>query len=143
LDKAVPRSEELISKVDFLITSANFPPDFTGIADPIESLLALRDYCDGFLAVTLGAQGAMAVVGNECIRFPAFKVHAVDTTGAGDIFHGGFIYGLLQNWPLERIISFANAAAGLNCTHLGARSGIPPLAEILQLCDSGKHAEPI
>ncbi len=143
LDKAVPRSEELISNVDFLITSANFPPDFTGIADPIESLLALRDYCGGFLAVTLGAQGAMAVVGDECIRFPAFKVHAVDTTGAGDIFHGGFIYGLLQNWPLERIMSFANAAAGLNCTHLGARSGIPPLSEILQLCDSGKHAEPV
>jgi sugar/nucleoside kinase (ribokinase family) len=136
LDKVVPRSEELISMVDFLITSSNFPPDFTGIADPIESLLALRKYCSGFLAVTLGAQGAMAVVADECIRFPAFKVHAVDTTGAGDIFHGGFIYGLLQNWPLERIMSFANAAAGLNCTHLGARSGIPPLAEILQLASS-------
>jgi sulfofructose kinase len=141
LDKVVPRSEELISKVDFLITSANFPPDFTGIADPIESLLELRNYCTGFLAVTLGAQGAMAVVGDECIRFPAFKVHAVDTTGAGDIFHGGFIYALLQNWPLERIMSFANAAAGLNCTHLGARSGIPPLSEILQLVNSRKHTE--
>jgi sugar/nucleoside kinase (ribokinase family) len=139
LDKVVPRSEELISLVDFLITSSNFPPDFTGIADPIESLLALRKYCGGFLAVTLGAQGAMAVVGEECIRFPAFKVHAVDTTGAGDIFHGGFIYGLLQNWPLETIMSFANAAAGLNCTHLGARAGIPPLAEILQLVSSGQR----
>jgi sugar/nucleoside kinase (ribokinase family) len=139
LDKVVPRSEELISKVDFLITSANFPPDFTGISDPIESLLALRTYCGGFLAVTLGVQGAMAVVGDECIRFPAFKVHAVDTTGAGDIFHGGFIFGLLHNWPLERIMTFANAAAGLNCTHLGARSGIPPLSEILTLADSGGH----
>ncbi|NWG14845.1 MAG: hypothetical protein HXY20_15075, partial [Acidobacteria bacterium] len=139
LDKVVPRSEELISKVDFLITSANFPPDFTGISDPIESLLALRKYCDGFLAVTLGVQGAMAVVGDGCVRFPAFKVHAVDTTGAGDIFHGGFIYGLLRNWPLERIMTFANAAAGLNCTHLGARAGIPPLSEILMLADSGHH----
>ncbi len=141
LDKVVPRSAELISKVDFLITSANFPPDFTGIDDPLESLLALRRHCPGFLAVTLGAQGAMAVVDDECVRFPAFKVHAVDTTGAGDIFHGGFIYGLLQNWPLERIMSFANAAAGLNCTHLGARSGIPPLSEIMQLIDSRRHAE--
>lgn len=139
LDKVVPYSDELISKVDFLITSSNFPPDFTGIADPIESLLALRQSCAGFLAVTLGAQGAMAVVGEECIRFPAFKVHAVDTTGAGDIFHGGFIYGLLQNWPLEEIMSFANAAAGLNCTHLGARAGIPPLSEILQLANSGAY----
>ena len=137
LDKVVPQSAELISKVDFLITSSNFPPDFTGIADPIQSLLELGKYCAGFLAVTLGARGAMAVVGDSCVRFPAFKVHAVDTTGAGDIFHGGFIYGLLQNWSLEAIMSFANAAAGLNCTHLGARAGIPPLDEILQLAGSG------
>ena len=139
LDKAVPRSAELIANVDFLITSANFPPEFTGIDDPIESLLALRNHCDGFLAVTLGAQGAMAVIGDRCERFPAFKVHAVDTTGAGDIFHGGFIYGLLHNWPLDRIMTFANAAAGLNCTHLGARGGIPPLGEILALVDAGTH----
>ncbi len=139
LDKVVPNSRELIANVDFLITSSNFPPDFTGIADPIESLLALREFCGGFLAVTLGVQGAMAVVGDECVRFPAFKVHAVDTTGAGDIFHGGFIYGLLRNWCLEQIMSFANAAAGLNCTHLGARSGIPPLAEILKLANSGAY----
>jgi sugar/nucleoside kinase (ribokinase family) len=139
LDKVVPQSAELISKVDFLITSSNFPPDFTGIADPIQSLLELRNHCAGFLAVTLGAQGAMAVVGDTCVRFPAFKVHAVDTTGAGDIFHGGFIYGLLQNWSLEQIMSFANAAAGLNCTHLGARAGIPPLEEILQLAHSGRY----
>ena len=139
LDKAVPRSAELIANVDFLITSANFPPEFTGIDDPIESLLALRNHCDGFLAVTLGAQGAMAVIGDRCERFPAFKVHAVDTTGAGDIFHGAFIYGLLRNWPLDRIMTFANAAAGLNCTHLGARGGIPPLGEILALVDAGTH----
>jgi len=140
LDKVVPNAEELISKVDFLITSSNFPPDFTGIDDPIDSLLALRQYCSGFLAVTLGAHGAMAVVADECIRFPAFKVRAVDTTGAGDIFHGGFIYGLLQNWPLERIMTFANAAAGLNCTHLGARAGLPPLSEILKLADEADHS---
>ncbi len=139
LDKAVPGVERLIANVDFLITSANVPPDITGIDDPIDSLAAMRRYCRGFLAVTLGAQGAMAVVGKECVRFPAFKVHAVDTTGAGDIFHGGFIYGLLQNWPLERIMSFANAAAGLNCTHLGARSGVLSLREILNLADSGSH----
>ncbi len=140
LDKVVPNTEELISKVDFLITSSNFPPDFTGIDDPIDSLLALRPYCDGFLAVTLGARGAMALVGTEVARFPAFKVHAVDTTGAGDIFHGGFIYGLLHNWPLEKIMAFANAAAGLNCTHLGARSCIPPLPEILKLADGAEFS---
>ena len=82
--------------------------------------------------MTLGAGGAMAWVKDRPVRFPALQVSPVDTTGAGDIFHGGFIYGLLRNWPLERIMSFANAAAGLSCLHLGARSGIRPLSEILQ-----------
>ncbi len=136
LDKVVPDSKALIARVDFLITSANFPPDFTGIRDSVESLLALRRYCSGFLSATLGSQGAIAVVGDQCIRFPAFKVPAVDTTGAGDVFHGGFIYGLLQNWSLEKIMVFANAAAALNCTRLGARAGIRSLSEITQLADS-------
>jgi sugar/nucleoside kinase (ribokinase family) len=139
LDKVVPRAAELIGKVDFLIASSNFPPEFTGIDDPIAALRALRAHCRGFLAVTLGARGALALVGDDCIRFPAFKVHAVDTTGAGDVFHGGFIYGLLQNWSLERIMGFANAAAGLNCTHLGARARIPPLDEILELAASASR----
>ncbi len=132
LDKVIPGCEELITKVDFLITSANFPSEFTGISDPIDSMLELGRRFNGFLAVTLGAQGAMALVGNRCLTFPALKVKTVDTTGAGDIFHGGFLYGLLQNWPLEMIMAFANAAAGLSCGYLGARTGIRPLNEILQ-----------
>lgn len=136
LDKVVPHCEELLPNIDFLIASSNFAPDLTGIADPVDSLMALRRYCDGFLAVTLGARGAMAVVGDTCIRFDAFKVRAIDTTGAGDIFHGGFMYGLRQNWPLEKIMSFANTAAALNCTRLGARGRMPALQEILQLVDS-------
>ncbi len=131
LDKVVPGCRDLIEKVDFLITSADFPSEFTGIRDPVECIMELSKTFNGFLAVTLGAQGAMAVIGNRCLTFPALKVNAVDTTGAGDIFHGGFIYGLLQNWPLQKIMAFANAAAGLSCGYLGARAGIRPLREIL------------
>jgi sugar/nucleoside kinase (ribokinase family) len=134
LDRVIPQCQELIEKVDFLITSADFPPEFTGIPDPVESFLALGDKFDGFLAVTLGAGGAMAMAGKP-VTFPALELNAVDTTGAGDIFHGSFIYGLLQNWPLQRIMAFANAAAGLSCGHLGARAGIRPLFEILRSAD--------
>jgi sugar/nucleoside kinase (ribokinase family) len=81
----------------------------------------------------------MALVGDECVQFCAFQVHAIDTTGAGDIFRGAFIYGLLQNWSLERIMGFANAAAGLSCSRLGARAGIPTLAEALALAAT-RHA---
>jgi sulfofructose kinase len=135
LDHVVPNSKELLPLVDFLIVSSNLPTEFTGLTDPEGALLALARYCRGFAAATIGAQGAIAVLGDGCIHFRGFPVHAVDTTGAGDVFHGGFIYGLLQNWPLHRIMAFANAAAALNCTQLGARAGTASLADIRQLAE--------
>jgi len=136
LDKPLPGSDELIRWVDFLIVSAGFATESTGLAGPEEALQAMRGQCRGFTAATLGADGAMALLGDRCMRFPAFRVQAVDTTGAGDIFHGAFIYGLLQNWPLRQIITFANAAAALNCTRLGAYADLPERAEINALIDS-------
>jgi sulfofructose kinase len=132
LDTAFPQCLELIHKVDFLIVSKNFPVEFTGISDPLKAFKELRNYHDGFHAMTLGAEGAVTWVDNRCIHFPALKAESVDTTGAGDIFHGGFIYGLLQNWSIQQIMSFANAAAGLSCGYLGARTGIRPLQEIMR-----------
>jgi len=67
------------------------------------------------------------------LESPAFKVPVIDTTGAGDVFHGAFIYGLLQKWSLEEIIRFSHAAAALNCMHIGARGGIPTLQQVLQV----------
>ncbi len=61
----------------------------------------------------------------------------VDTTGAGDIFHAGFIYGLLQDWPLERQLDFACAAAALNCIAAGARGGIQTVEAIEELMATG------
>jgi sulfofructose kinase len=132
LDEVMPRCEEIISLVDFLITSSNFPSEFTGIGNLEDAMLSLSERCEAFIAATLGAEGAMAVIGGQCLRFPGFPVRAMDTTGAGDVFHGGFIYGLLQGWPLAKIMSFANAAAALNCAHLGAREGIAPVPKILE-----------
>ncbi|MBI5455317.1 MAG: hypothetical protein HY956_11860, partial [Deltaproteobacteria bacterium] len=63
----------------------------------------------------------------------AFKVKAVDTTGAGDVFHGGYIYGLLQGWGIEKTVEFASAFAALKCLKPGGRTGIPALSETLRL----------
>ncbi len=133
LDKVVVHCAELLRNVDFLITNASFPSELTGIADPSEALLALGKICHGFVASTKGAQGVIAAVNGRCVHFPAFKVQAVDTTGAGDVFHGSFIYGLLQNWSLQRIMSFANAAAGFSCTRLGALAAVPTLDHVLRM----------
>jgi sulfofructose kinase len=132
-DRDSAASRELLPLIDFLIVSSNFPSEHTGIQDAPAALLALAPKCGGFVAATQGAAGVMAVVGKECIRFPGFRVEAVDTTGAGDVFHGAFLYGLIQNWPVARIMSFANAAGAINCTHVGASSHLPRLQEVIDL----------
>jgi sugar/nucleoside kinase (ribokinase family) len=79
--------------------------------------------------VTLGVLGAMALDGDRLVHVPAFTVDEKDTTGAGDVFRGAFIYGYLQGWPLEETMRFANAAAAVSCTRLGAMASVPSRAE--------------
>jgi sulfofructose kinase len=127
LDKVEPLTSALIKEIDFLITSSRFPALYTGISDQKDAFLELQKHTHGFLCATLGHSGAMALVNGEFLYAEGFKVEAVDTTGAGDVFHGGFIYGLLQNWEVEEILRFANAVAALKCLDLGGRRGIPTL----------------
>jgi sulfofructose kinase len=138
-DRVSAVSRELLPQIDFLLVSSNFPAEHTGIRDVQAALLALAGECGGFVAATQGAAGVLAVVGKDCIRFPGYPVEAVDTTGAGDVFHGAFLYGLIQNWPLARIMSFANAAGAINCTHVGASSNLPRLQEVLDLIASARN----
>jgi sugar/nucleoside kinase (ribokinase family) len=132
LDKVEPLTSELIKEIDFLITSSRFPRLYTGISDQKEALLELQKQTPGFLCTTLGHLGAVALVNGKFFHAEGFKVRAIDTTGAGDVFHGGFIYGLLQNWEVEKMLRFANAAAALKCLDLGGRRGIPTLEKAQQ-----------
>ena len=94
-------------------------------------------------AATLGPDGVVAWDGKNLHSTPAYRVPAVDTTGAGDIFHAGFIYGLLQDWPLDRQLDFACAAAALNCMSVGARGGIQPLEAIETLMATGTRYQSV
>jgi sugar/nucleoside kinase (ribokinase family) len=80
--------------------------------------------------VTLGPHGAYGCDGRQEILSPSIHVEAVDTTGAGDIFHAGFLYALLGGLPFREILAFANTAAGLSCRGMGGRGAIPTIAEI-------------
>ena len=133
IDRVEPLTSELIKRIDFVVASSQFPSLFTGISDRERALLELQKQTPGFLCATLGQEGAMALVDAEIVYVKGFKVDVVDTTGSGDVFHGGFIYGLLQNWEIEEILAFANAAAALKCRDLGGRKGIPFLQEIKKL----------
>lgn len=138
LDNLYPGVEALLEYVDFLIASREFPERLMGIADPLESLpeIARRFGCR-VAGVTLGLQGALAWDGERFHYSPAFRVDAVDTTGAGDIFHAGFAYCLLEGRALADTLEFSCAAAALNCTAFGARGGIRPIGEITALMREG------
>jgi len=88
-------------------------------------------------AATLGQDGVLAWDGKQFHYASAFQIEAVDTTGAGDIFHAGFIYALLQGWPLQKQLDFACAAAALNCTAVGARGAIHSVEQIERLMSTG------
>jgi sulfofructose kinase len=138
VDGVYPGVEVLLEDVDYLISSRTFPEKLTGDANLFTSLPAIaRKYKTRLIAATLGREGVLAWFEAGFQYCPAFRVPTVDTTGAGDIFHGGFIYGLQEGWPLDGILNFACAAAALNCTALGARSGIATVAEIERLCREG------
>jgi sugar/nucleoside kinase (ribokinase family) len=130
IDKVEPLTPELIRDLNFVVTSSRFPSLFTGISDRKKALVELQRHTRGFLCTTLGPEGAMALVDGEILYAHGFQVDVVDTTGAGDVFHGGFIYGLLQNWEVTEILRFANAVAALKCRALGGRRGIPMLSEV-------------
>src|SRR5437868_7116845 len=103
LDELYPGVEELLKSVDYLITSRDIPGRLMEEPDLRKALLALRErFACRLTAATLGEEGVLAWDGTRFHYAPAFRVETLDTTGAGDIFHAGFIYGLLQGWSLQR-----------------------------------------
>ena len=125
LDEIYSGVEDLIANVDYLVVSRDFPTRLTGERNLEQALrAAMKRFGCSLTAATLGEEGVLAWDGKRFYSSAAYRVPVVDTTGAGDIFHAGFIYGLLQGWPLDRQLDFACAAAALNCTCAGARGGI-------------------
>jgi sugar/nucleoside kinase (ribokinase family) len=134
LDEIYPGVETLLEKIDYLIVSRDFPGRLTGEASLETALreMQLRYRCL-LTAATLGAEGVLTWDGERLHHAPAYRVPVVDTTGAGDVFHAGFIYGLLQGWPLQRQLDFSCAAAAMNCMQRGARGGFRSVDAIEKL----------
>jgi sugar/nucleoside kinase (ribokinase family) len=135
IDRVTERTLELVESVTIPIFAEHVPAAVTGESDPERALRKLRKRHTGILCVTLGAHGAVALDRDRFIHIPAFPVHAVDTTGAGDVFRGAFIYAMLQKKPVDEILTFANAAAAASCTKLGALNGVPGLKEVQKIYD--------
>ncbi|MXY50813.1 MAG: carbohydrate kinase family protein [Gemmatimonadetes bacterium] len=123
--------EDLLRATDYLIASRVFAEALTGRADPATATKSLAGYGSSVTVVTLGEEGSYTLAGDRSFHTPAFSVEVVDTTGAGDVFHGAYTFGLLQGWSLEKTSVFSSAVAALNCTRLGGRTGIPDLRSAL------------
>ncbi|GAB4169137.1 MAG: sugar kinase [Geothermobacteraceae bacterium] len=115
-----PRSRELLPLIDHLVVSERFARQWLPGAEPEAALMDLALF-GGQVTVTLGEGGCLSLVEGQPVLTPAFHVDAVDTTGCGDVFHAGYVYGLLQNWPLKRILEFASACAALKARGPGGR----------------------
>ena len=114
----------------------------TGQQKPEDAARTLQTRCRcPVVGVTLGARGAVFCDHGEISSSQAFPVPVADTTGAGDVFHGAFIYGLLRSWSLPRIVRFAHATAAIKCTEIGARRGIPSLRQVEAFLDRGASGE--
>lgn len=144
LDHMNSRLLRLLPFVDYPVTSREFPEDATGEPNLLKALPRLqRKFGFRAFCATLGVGGALAWDGVRFWYAPSYKVRVVDTTGAGDLFHAGFSYGLLHRWDLQRILAFSCAAAGLNCESLGARGGICALAKVKQMQSTGRRNPPL
>jgi sulfofructose kinase len=126
--------DHVLPHVDYLIASSEFPAGWTGEQDPFRALEMLqKEYGMRVAAMTLGAHGALARYEGRFVYSPAYVVNCVDTTGAGDVFHGAFCYAVLQGMQIGESLEFSNAMAALNCTALGARGGIRGIEEVRAL----------
>ena len=132
--------DKVLPYVDYLIASSEFPGRWTGIDDPFEALTAIQQkFGMKVAAMTLGAHGALALIEGRFVYSPGFVVNCLDTTGAGDVFHGGFCYSVLQDMGIEDALTFSNALAALNCTAVGARGRLATVDEAKTLAARGER----
>ena len=121
-------NERLLPYIDYLVVPEEMALEVAGSADE-GALHKLAEYGARMVVITRGPHGSLFLVEGQVGETPAFAVDAVDTTGAGDVFHGAFALGLARGWSPEQIVLFSSAAAAIKCTQLGGRTGIPTMIQ--------------
>jgi ribokinase len=121
---------ELAKVSDYFIGSEHFAEAFLKEKNPVEACRRIAKLGPRVAGVTLGSRGYVAFAEGRMIERPAYPVEPVDTTGCGDVFHAGFIYGLIQRWDYEKCLNFAAWSAAMVSLKMGGRSGIPSLEQV-------------
>jgi sulfofructose kinase len=136
IDNLFEGVEALLSRVDVLVASRDLPGKLTGKTDPEESLAIIREtHGCSIVGITLGQDGCLLLSDNGIERIPGYSVPGgcKDTTGAGDAFRSGLLYGILNNFTIRDSGMIANAVAALKCRAVGARTALPDLSEVEEL----------
>lgn len=133
---------ELARCTSHLIISRACADRLAARASWADRLRHLAQFGSQFVAITAGPEGCHYLQGGLVAHQPAFPVAVVDTTGAGDVFHGAFAYALARGWPIPKCVELACAAAALSCRALGGRAGIPSLQEAVSLGASARPCGP-
>ncbi len=120
-----------------VISSEIFAPTLTGSANPADALRELRSRGPRLVAMTFGARGVLALVGQSIRHIPAFDVPVVDTTGAGDAFHAGYAFARATGRGFVDCLVYGAAVAGLKCRDWGGRQGLPTAPEVEELIQNG------
>jgi sugar/nucleoside kinase (ribokinase family) len=137
VDRVTERTHALVSAVTIPILAEGIAEALTGERDTGSALRALRREHDGLLCATRGPRGAALLEGETLHEVAGHRVAVVDTTGAGDVFRGAFIWALLRGHAPADVLRLANAAAAISCTREGAFGGIPASAEIRRFLETG------
>ncbi|HEX9900704.1 MAG TPA: PfkB family carbohydrate kinase [Candidatus Methylomirabilis sp.] len=135
-ERIVEGIERVWPLVDLLVCNPGFVRAITGQATLEDGLRDLADRGPSRVAATVAGEGALGLEQGQWVRVPGFRVETVDTNGAGDVFHGACAFGELRGWPLDFVLTFANAVAAMKCRHLGGRRGIPRLPEVRDFLDA-------
>lgn len=133
IDNVYDGLPELLPLIDLMIGSKEFPRRVTGVSDPRAALVELKArYGCSLVGMTIGVAGAVIYHEGNFIESPGFDIsdRCRDTTGAGDAFHAGFLYGFLTGEDLETSLKLGNAVAAIKCTALGARTALPTRPEL-------------
>jgi sulfofructose kinase len=130
-DKVEEHYIALLPYVDVLIGGGGVAKALTGKDDVFAAGADVLTRGPRIFVQTEGERGCYTVTSSEQFHTPAFSVDVIDTTGAGDVFHGAFLVGLRHGWSLKDIVNFSSAVSALKCTKLGGRAGIPTMREAL------------
>ncbi len=138
--RATKETIELSKEVDYLVCSKDFAEQFTNEKININDMRSLISIYKSLVkefnnnvVITLGENGSLYQIGDAIKIMPPYKVVPKDTTGAGDIFHGAFVYGICQGYDIEKTIKIASIAGALSVTKIGGKQSMPSLEDVMKV----------